>query len=199
MEKNLIFIILIIFSYFCASTPFGYLIAKTKRIDIRKTGSGNVGATNILRTLGFGYFLLVAILDIAKIALPIIIAQYFGLSDIQISIIALVAIVGNMFSFWLKFKGGKAVSAIFGVLLCLIGLYQFLLFLFIWALLLFTTKIMSLSNILIVMLFPFVLYHATGSLAYTILGIIFIPIIWISHRENIKRLSHGKEPKIINF
>lgn len=200
MEITYIFIILVIFSYFCASTPFGYLLAKTKKIDIQKEGSGNVGATNILRTLGFPYFLLIAILDIAKVALPIFLAQRIGLSDFHIVIVVLAAIAGSMFSFWLKFKGGKAVTAIFASLLCIIGVKYFLAFLFIWLLMLYATKIMSLTNIILVLIFPVMLYFATlESLAYMYLGITYIPIIWWSHRENIKRLSKGKEPKIIKF
>jgi glycerol-3-phosphate acyltransferase PlsY len=199
MENLIQFIILISFAYLCGSIPFGFLLAKSKKVNILKEGSGNVGATNILRTFGFPYFLLVAVLDVLKIIIPILLAQKIGMSDIQISIIILFAITGSMFSCWLKFKGGKAVSAIFGALLCLIGIYNFLLFLFIWILILYVTKIMSLTNILIVLIFPFMLYHTTNSVAYLILGIIFIPIIWLSHKENIKRLTKGKESKIIKF
>lgn len=199
MNQDILFIILILFAYVCASTPFGYLVAKCNKIDIQKEGSGNVGATNILRKLGFGYFLLVAILDIVKVALPVIVAKYLDASDIQISVIALFAIAGNMYSFWLKFKGGKAVSSVFAILLCIIGLQNGLLFIIIWALSLYVFKIMSVTNLILIFTFPIILWIQTGSLAYTILGAIFIPIIWWTHRENIKRLAVGKEPRIIKF
>lgn len=199
MNTEIIILTLVIFAYLIGSIPFGYLIAKTKKIDLTKKGSGNVGATNTLRTLGFVYFLAVAILDIAKIAIPIAIAQYLGLNDWQISIVALSGITGSMYSLWLKFKGGKAVSAIFATLLCIIGFTNFLMFLLIWLSILFTTKIMSLTNLIIVFIIPVVLFYATESITYLALGLIYIPIIWYSHRENIKRLIKGKEKKIIKF
>jgi len=199
MEIVITFILLIVFAYFCGSIPFGYLLAKTKNVDILKKGSGNIGATNILRNFGISYFLLVAILDIAKITLPIFLAQRLGFSDIQTSIVILSAITGSMYSVWLKFKGGKAVSATFAALLCIIGLKDFLIFLLIWATLLYLLKIMSLTNIILVLILPIIIYYATGSTVYLILGLIFIPIIWFSHRENIKRLLKGTEPKIIKF
>lgn len=200
MESTYIYIILIVFTYFCASTPFGYLLAKTKNIDIQKEGSGNVGATNILRTIGFPYFLLVAILDVAKIALPIFLAQRLGLSDTHIVIVMFIAIMGSMYSFWLNFKGGKAVSAIFAALLCIIGVKYFLMFLAIWLALLYILKIMSVTNLIIVFILPIIIYSIIpNSTPYIYLSLTFIPIIWWSHRENIKRLVKGKEPKIIKF
>lgn len=200
METITTLFTLAIFAYLSGSIPFGFLLAKTKKIDIRKKGSGNIGATNILRNFGLAYFLLVAILDIAKIALPIFIAQRYGFSDFSISLVALTAITGSMFSIWMNFKGGKAVSAIFATLLCIVGINNFLIFLFFWATLLYLTKIMSLTNLIIVFTIPFMLYYSTNeSVTYLTLGAIFIPIIWFSHRENIKRLKQGKETKIIKF
>lgn len=199
MNQELIFILLSIFSYVCASTPIGYLVAKLKGIDIRKTGSGNVGGTNILRTLGFKYFLVVVILDILKVALPILIGKYLLLTDWQLAFIALLAIGGNMFSFWLGFKGGKAVSAVFAVFICLVGIQNALMFLFVWGILLYVLKIMSLTNLIMVIIIPVAIWQTTQSIPFTILGIVFIPIVWWAHRENIKRLANGKEPKIIKF
>ncbi|MDD5639903.1 MAG: glycerol-3-phosphate 1-O-acyltransferase PlsY [Candidatus Pacebacteria bacterium] len=199
MNQDLIFILLILFAYFSASTPVGYLIAKSKKIDIRKQGSGNVGGTNILRSLGFSYFLVVVILDILKVAVPVLLAFYFSLSEWQIAIISLFAIIGNMYSFWLNFKGGKAVSAVFAVLICFIGIKNALQFLFIWALLLYALKIMSLTNLIIIFIVPVAIWYSTQSIPFTILGILFIPIIWWAHRENIKRLAKKTESKIIKF
>ncbi|MFA5080251.1 MAG: glycerol-3-phosphate 1-O-acyltransferase PlsY [Candidatus Paceibacterota bacterium] len=199
MNQNFIFILLILFAYICASTPVGYLIAKSKKIDIRKQGSGNVGGTNILRSLGFSYFLLVVILDVLKVAIPVILAFYFSLPEWEIAVISLSAIIGNMYSFWLNFKGGKAVSAVFAVLICLIGFKNALQFLFIWVLLLYALKIMSLTNLIIIFIVPVAIWYSTQSIPFTILGVLFIPIIWWAHRENIKRLIKKTEPKIIKF
>ncbi|MFA6348508.1 MAG: glycerol-3-phosphate 1-O-acyltransferase PlsY [Candidatus Paceibacterota bacterium] len=199
MNQDLIFIVLILFAYISASTPFGYLIAKSKKIDIRKQGSGNVGGTNILRSLGFSYFLLVVVLDILKVAVPVLLAFYFSLSEWEIVVISLAAITGNMFSFWLNFKGGKAVSAVFAVFICLVGLKNALLFLFIWALLLYTLKIMSLNNLIMIFIVPVAIWYSTSSIPFTILGTLFIQIVWWAHRENIKRLAKKTEPKIIKF
>ncbi|MCK9577892.1 glycerol-3-phosphate 1-O-acyltransferase PlsY [bacterium] len=199
MNQDTIFILLALFSYICASTPFGFLIAKAKGVDIRKTGSGNVGGTNILRTFGFSFFLLVVILDIAKVATPVLLGKYLLLTDWQIVLISLLAIFGNMFSFWLGFKGGKAVSAVFAIFACLVGFQNALMFLFVWGIMLYVLKIMSLTNLIMCLIIPIAIWQVTQSIPFVILGIIFVPVIWWAHRENIKRLLKGSEPKIIRF
>lgn len=199
IDQNLIFILVVLFAYLCASIPFGYLIAKSKKVDIRKEGSGNIGATNILRSLGISYSLLVAILDIFKVIIPVFLAQYLAFSEWQIVIVALATILGNTASIWLNFKGGKAVSSVFAILLCLIGLYNALLFLVLWALTLYTLKIMSLTNLILIFIVPIAIWYSTGSIPFTVLGILFIPIIWWTHKENVKRLIKKTEPKIIKF
>jgi len=199
MNQELLFILLLLFSYVCASTPFGFLIAKTKGIDIRKEGSGNVGGTNILRKFGFFYFLLVVILDILKVAIPVLLGQFFLMTDLQIAMIAIFAILGNMYSFWLKFRGGKAVSAVFAVFICIVGIKNALLFLLIWGIMLYVLKIMSLTNLIMIFIIPVAIWQCTQSTPLTLLGVIFIPIVWWAHRENIKRLRMRKEPKIIKF
>lgn len=199
MNQEIIFLLTAAFAYFCASTPCGYLIAKAKGVDIQKVGSGNVGGTNILRAFGFKYFLLVVILDILKVILPILLGKYLLLTDWQLVVVALFTIVGNMFSFWLKFKGGKAVSAVFAVFIFIVGVKNALFLLLIWGLLLFCLKIMSLTNMIVVLIIPFFIWQATLSIPFTVLGVLFIPILWWAHRENIKRLIQGKEPRIIKF
>lgn len=199
MNQDTVFILLILFSYICASTPFGFLIAKMKGVDIRKTGSGNVGGTNILRTFGFSFFLLVVILDVLKVATPVLLGKYFLLTDWQIVFISLFAIIGNMFSFWLKFRGGKAVSAVFAIFICIVGLQNALMFLLVWGIMLYVLKIMSLTNLIMCFMIPVAIWQATQSMPFTVLGILFIPIIWWAHRENLKRLAKGTEPKIIKF
>ncbi|TET84112.1 MAG: glycerol-3-phosphate 1-O-acyltransferase PlsY [Candidatus Nealsonbacteria bacterium] len=190
---NLIF--LIIFGYLLGSIPWGYLISKAKRIDIRKVGSGNIGGTNVLRILGFKWAALVSILDVIKGVIPAYLAINFLVSDWQIALVAISPILGHIFPAWLKFKGGKGVATTFGVLFLLLGWKFFLILLLIWLLVLAIFKIMSFTNLLMASFFPLILWLSSFSLAYYIFGIILAILIWWTHRENLQRIKEGRESK----
>ena len=190
---NLIF--LIIFGYLLGSIPWGYLISKAKRIDIRKVGSGNIGMTNVLRVLGFKWAALVSILDIVKGVIPVYLAINFLVFDWQIALVAISPILGHIFPVWLKFKGGKGVATTFGALFILLGWKFFLILLLIWLLVLAISKIMSFTNLLLASLFPLILWLSSFSLAYYIFGIILAILIWWTHRENLQRIKEGRESK----
>jgi glycerol-3-phosphate acyltransferase PlsY len=198
---NLFF--LIIFGYLLGSIPWGYLISKTQRIDIRKVGSGNIGVTNVLRASGLKRAALVGILDVIKGGIPAYLAVYpaflFGgganFFDWQIVLIAISPILGHIFPVWLNFKGGKGIATTLGVLFILLGWKFFLILLLIWLLVLLTFQIMSFTNLLMVSFFPLILWLASFSLAYFILGIILFGLIWWAHRENLQRIKEGREPK----
>jgi len=196
------FIFLIIFGYLLGSIPWGYLISKVKRIDIRKVGSGNIGGTNVLRVLGLKWAALVSILDVAKGVIPAYLAinflaphQYIGGGDWQTALVAISPILGHVFPAWLKFKGGKGVATTLGVLFVLLGWKFFLILLLIWLLVLAIFQIMSFTNLLMASFFPLILWLASFSLAYFILGIILFGLIWWAHRENLQRIKEGREPK----
>jgi glycerol-3-phosphate acyltransferase PlsY len=190
---NLLF--LIVFGYLLGSIPWGYLVSKAKRIDIRKIGSGNIGGTNVLRILGFKWAVLVSILDVIKGVIPACLAINFLAFDWQIALVAISPILGHIFPVWLKFKGGKGVATTFGVLFILLGWKFFLILLLIWLLILAISRIMSFTNLLMASFFPLIFWISSFSLAYYIFGIILAILIWWTHRENLQRIKEGREPK----
>ena len=197
MDQNIMLVIFIVLGYLSGSIPFGYIIAKLKHIDIQKQGSGNIGATNVSRALGFKYALLVGLLDILKVVLPAIIAKQYLINDWYICLAILAPVLGHLFPVWLNFKGGKAVSGVFASMVVIIGWQYSLVFLLVWAILLKLIKIMSLTNLIIIWIVPLLLWVNTHSVAYLCLGLLYIPMLFWAHRENIKRLRAGTEKRII--
>jgi len=189
------FIFLIIFGYLLGSIPWGYLISKVKRIDIRKVGSGNIGMTNVLRILCLKWAALVSILDVVKGVIPAYLAINFLVFDWQIALVSISPILGHIFPVWLKFKGGKGVATTLGVLFILLGWKFSLILLLIWLLVLAVSQIMSFTNLLMVSFFPLILWLSSFSLVYYIFGIILAILIWWTHRENLQRIKEGREPK----
>ena len=198
-------ILVVFFSYICGSIPFGLILTKVfTGKDVRKIGSGNIGATNVLRTGNKYLALATLLLDVLKGYAPVIITRYFFPEFIQIS--ALLVFLGHVFPFWLKFKGGKGVATYLGILIALsygIGA----LFIFTWLVVSLIFKYSSLSSIfasltvLVVTLFrenavktidPNFVFDYDVKL---ILFIIFILIIF-THKRNIYNLKNGTEKKI---
>ncbi|MFA5432651.1 MAG: glycerol-3-phosphate 1-O-acyltransferase PlsY [Candidatus Paceibacterota bacterium] len=197
MDQNILLVIFIILGYFFGSIPFGFIISKIKNIDIQKQGSGNIGATNVSRVLGFKYAILVGLLDILKVVFPAILAKQYLNNDWYICLAILAPILGHLFPVWLKFKGGKAVSGVFASMVVIIGWQYSLLFFLVWVIMLKIVKIMSLTNLIIIWFVPLLFWLFTHSIAYTCLGLLYVPILYWAHRENIKRLRAGKEKRII--
>ena len=182
-----------IYSYFLGSIPFGLILSKIfLKKDIRQSGSGNIGATNVLRSgnriLGF----LTLILDGLKSYLAVIItigffSDYFFLSSVLV-------FLGHLFPIWLKFKGGKGVATYLGILFAL-NFYYAVIFILSWLIIIFLTKYVSLGSIvssLIVLLFN-VYFEGFNE---SIMLFIFLVLIIYSHRTNIGRLKAGIENKI---
>jgi len=189
-------ILLIIFGYLLGSIPFGYLICKAKGIDIRKVGSGNIGGTNVIRALNLKWGLLVVVLDVLKGIIPVFLAIRFLIFDWQIVSVAITPVVGHIFPVWLGFKGGKGVAATLGALVVLLEWKILLILLFIWLLVLAISQISSFSNLLMVAFLPLTLWLSSFSLAYLTLGWVLFALIWWAHRENLKRIKEGVEPKL---
>lgn len=196
MQEYIILSFFIITGYLLGSIPFGYIIAKKKNIDITKQGSGNIGATNVSRSLGPKYALLVAVLDISKALLPICIASYYISNDWQMLFVIIAPIIGHVFPVWLNFKGGKAVTTVFAAIFY-ITKWKALPFLVIWAIMLKLIKIMSLTNLIIILFVPIWFWIETQSLPYLYLGLFCVIMIYWTHRGNIKRLIEGNEKKIV--
>jgi glycerol-3-phosphate acyltransferase PlsY len=195
MEIYWIWILMIVLSYLAGSFPTGYILAKRKGIDIKKTGSGATGATNVSRSLGLKYGSIVMIVDILKSFIFAAIAFWVFHWPWLVVAVTIAATIGHIFPCFLQFKGGKGIATLVGGLIPLLSFFWIPLLL-IWALTLFLSKIMSLTNLIIVLTLPVFLWLATASLPYVFLGIAAILIVFFSHRENIQRIINGKESKL---
>jgi glycerol-3-phosphate acyltransferase PlsY len=191
-----IFISLLIFAYLLGSIPSGYLISKSKGVDIRKVGSGNIGGANVSRAFGVKWGLIVGICDVLKGLIPTLLAVKFLSFQWQIAAVAIFAVLGHIFPVYLSFKGGKGVATTFGVLAVLFGWKLFLIWIAVWALLLTIFKITSFTNLLLVAFLPLIFLTIFASIPYFIFGLILAGLIWWAHRENLKRIAEGKEPKM---
>ena len=185
------YIITALVSYLFGSIPFGYLFTKILlKKDIRNVGSGNIGATNVLRTGNklLGYLTLV--LDIAKAVVPVIFIKLNYPDLVYIS--ALCAFLGHLFPIWLKFKGGKGVATLVGILLS-INIYYAIVFGTVWILIFVISKYSSLSSLFASISIPiYLLIIDKGNIIFFI--IMFV-LIFYTHRENIKRLINKEESK----
>ena len=185
-------ILIISCSYLMGSIPFGYLLTKIfLKKDIRDIGSGNIGATNALRTGNklIGYSTLT--LDILKAALPVIFIKFNYPEYIYVS--SLSVFIGHVFPLWLKFKGGKGVATYIGILFCINVLFG-LLFISTWLLLYFIFKYSSLSSLLATLSIPaYILFFLSGQ--NIIFFLIIFVLIFYTHKENVKRLINKEESK----
>ena len=187
MEISLIILI----SYLLGSIPFGFLLTKIiLKKDIREIGSGNIGATNVLRTGNkiIGYSTL--ILDILKAVIPILFIKMQLPEFIFIS--SLAVFLGHVFPIWLKFNGGKGVATYVGILFCINYILGFF-FIAIWLVVFFISKYSSLSSLLASLIIP-IYYFFIDTENYYFFIIMFI-LIFYTHRENIKRLKNNTESK----
>ena len=186
------FLVVGIASYLIGSIPFGLILTKLfLNKDIRKIGSGNIGATNALRTGNklIGYTTL--ILDIAKAIIPVIYVK-FNYPDI-IYIASLCAFLGHVFPIWLKFRGGKGVATYVGILFSINIILGFI-FAVIWVFIFLLSKYSSLSSIIASISVPIYIL-ITGQLNDAIFFAIMFILIFFTHRENIKRLKNKEESK----
>ena len=184
--------LIISFSYLMGSIPFGYLLTKIfLKKDIRDIGSGNIGATNALRTGNkfIGYSTL--LLDILKAVLPVIFIKFNYPEYIYVS--SLSVFIGHVFPLWLKFKGGKGVATYVGILFCINILFG-LLFISTWLILYFIFKYSSLSSLLATLSIPaYILFFLSGH--NIIFFLIIFVLIFYTHKENVKRLINKEESK----
>ena len=185
------YIITALVSYLFGSIPFGYLFTKILlKKDIRNVGSGNIGATNVLRTGNKSLGYLTLVLDIAKAVVPVIFIKLNYPDLVYIS--ALCAFLGHLFPIWLKFKGGKGVATLVGILLS-INIYYAIVFGTVWILTFVISKYSSLSSLFASISIPiYLLIIDKGNIIFFI--IMFV-LIFYTHRENIKRLINKEETK----
>jgi acyl phosphate:glycerol-3-phosphate acyltransferase len=197
--------IIILLSYLSGSVPFGLILTKIfTNKDIRSIGSGNIGATNVLRTGNKYLAMLVLILDSIKGFLPVAMTSHIAPDQIQIS--ALMVFLGHIFPIWLKFRGGKGVATYLGVLFAL-SLSLSILFIFTWMIVSLIFKYSSVSSmfssltLLVVNIFRDNVIMATNPSMMPDIDIksllfIFFVLIIFTHRKNISNLKNGTEKKI---
>ncbi|HEY3929048.1 MAG TPA: glycerol-3-phosphate 1-O-acyltransferase PlsY [Candidatus Koribacter sp.] len=199
------FAIIAVFAYLCGSIPFGYILVKLfLKKDVRQTGSGNIGATNVARTGAKGLAILTLLLDAVKGFVAVMfsmlyVAHVAAPANVDRRIIpafaGLFAILGHLYPVWLKFKGGKGVATALGVFLGLaptpVGIV-----LGVFALVVLFTRYISLGSILAAAAFPFAVYLTSRDQlprdAYILIALCSLLIIW-RHRANIQRLFNGTE------
>ena len=181
-----------IISYLMGSIPFGFILTKIfLKKDIREIGSGNIGATNALRTGNkiVGYSTL--ILDILKAVTPVVYVKIFYQDFLYIA--SLCAFLGHVFPIWLKFKGGKGVATYVGILFA-INFYFGIIFAISWFVTFFISKFSSLSSLVGAASIPIYLLILTQYDQVIFFTIMFV-LIFFTHRENIKRLKNKEETK----
>ncbi len=184
--------IIIFSSYLLGSVPFGFLLTKIfLKKDIRDIGSGNIGATNALRTgsklIGFTTL----ILDILKAIIPIIIVKIYYIEYLYIA--SLSVFLGHVFPIWLKFKGGKGVATYVGILCC-INIYLGLVFGIVWLITFLISKYSSLSSLVGAISIPIINFFIFKDEVIFFFIIMFV-LIFYTHKENIKRLLNRSESK----
>ena len=186
-------LIIVSYSYLLGSIPFGLIYSKIAGLgDVRNIGSGNIGATNVLRTGNKQVAAYTLLSDIAKGSIAVLITNKFFSEYILLSF--LIVYLGHIFPIWLKFKGGKGVATFIGGIL-IINYVLCLIFLITWGVVAKVFKISSLSAIagfIVTLLAAFVLYDQNLSL----LMFFFTVFSIYTHRDNIKRIVSGKESKI---
>lgn len=189
--------IYLIAAYLCGAIPFAYVISKHFRnIDIRKTGSGNPGATNVFRSVSKPLGILTFILDALKGFIPVYFAPYVNSSIYFILAVAFVTVIGHVYTVFLKFKGGKGVATGCGVFIAFAPFVTLLCFL-IFAVVLVVSKYVALSSIFAACSLPIILKIFKYPDTIVFFAAVIALIVIIRHFSNIKRILNGTENKII--
>jgi acyl phosphate:glycerol-3-phosphate acyltransferase len=194
MPQLLDYAIALVFGYLCGSVPFGILLTRLAGApDLRTVGSGNIGATNVLRTGRKGLAAATLLGDMLKGTVAVVVGLYYG-ESLAIAA-ALGAFLGHLFPVWLKFKGGKGVATYIGLLLGFGAWLALLAFCGVWLAIAAVTRYSSLAALLASAVTPAVLWW-TGEGQQAELFLALTVLLWIMHRANIARLLNGTESKI---
>lgn len=196
-------------AYLIGSVPSGYLVARIAGVDIRKVGSGNVGATNVTRVLGkrFGYpvFLLDCLKGIAAVEVAEILARgsQFGTAAVEILgvVAAIFSVIGHSFPIWLGFKGGKGVATSIGTLFALSWVAGLIVGL-VWIVVFYVTRFVSLASLVAAIALPaaveiLFLCNKLASPVLLYFSLCLTAIVVLRHRSNISRLLKGTEPRFV--
>jgi glycerol-3-phosphate acyltransferase PlsY len=204
--ETVCYVVTALVAYLLGSIPTGFLVAQARGIDIRATGSGNIGATNVLRVLGkpAGIFVLlmdalkgwVAVVPMAGLVCALFGVPHGGIIHEAATIIAgACAILGHNYTCWLGFRGGKGIATSAGVLLALVPWALLIIFL-VWVILFATTRYVSIGSMAAAATLPFASWLTGESLAKVIVTGAMGVLAILKHRGNIQRLLAGTEPRV---
>jgi acyl phosphate:glycerol-3-phosphate acyltransferase len=187
-------LLLIIGAYLLGSIPTGLLLAKAVGVDIRATGSGNIGATNVYRTLGRGVGVMTLVGDCLKGLIPVLVARHLGLLEPWVAAVGLAAFLGHVYTIFLGFKGGKGVATALGVFLGVSPL-AVLLALGIFIALVWKWRYVSLASITAAAAMPLLVAALERKPAMVAMTVVVAALVVFKHKENIRRLRAGTESK----
>lgn len=195
---NLIFLyfLTIIISYLFGSFPSGYILSKYfNKIDITKQGSGNIGATNVLRSGSKALAILTLLIDALKGSIPVVL---FSFNSYLMALAGLFSFLGHNFPVWLKFKGGKGIATYLGICFA-VSLNIGISFVLLWVLITFIFKTSSISSLITISLIPIIsFFHLENSIISLVFLLMSINSFY-RHKLNIIRILNGEEPKINIF
>ena len=187
-------ITLVIASYLLGSVPTGLLLGKALGVDIRDAGSGNIGATNVYRTLGRKVGIATLLCDCLKGLIPVLAARWMGLPDIWVAAVGFAAFFGHVYTIFLRFKGGKGVATALGVFLGASPL-AVLAAIGVFALVIWKWRYVSLASITAAAAMPLFVAIIDGRPLITAMTLLIAAIVIWKHHENIIRLKSGTENK----
>ena len=189
----MVYVIGIIIAYLLGSIPFGFLLAKwSGKGDVRKVGSGGTGATNVMRVGGFKLAALTWILDMAKSIASVFIGYWLVGRDFG-ALCGLISVLGHCYPVWLKFKGGKGISSMYGIMLAINPLI-FVVCGIEWLIVSLSTGYSSLAAVVAFLVLPLLGFPIGTNIGLVFVGITLL-CLW-RHRSNIQRLLNGTESKI---
>jgi glycerol-3-phosphate acyltransferase PlsY len=195
LEKDMKLLLLILLAFVIGSIPFGAIIGKMKGVALRQAGSGNIGATNVLRTVGVWPALLTLLGDIAKGMAAVAIGKYFSGDTQMVGVIGFAAILGHTHSIFLGFRGGKGVATSIGVLLLYVPKAA-IVTISIWLIVAVLTRYSSLGALVALGLLPISIVLFDFRTEKLIFSIMVAILILLKHSSNIKRLIKGEETRI---
>jgi glycerol-3-phosphate acyltransferase PlsY len=186
--------VLVLIAYMIGSIPTGYIVGSWAGIDVRKAGSGNVGATNVARVVGRRQGIFTLFADVAKGFVPAIVAVILGLGAATVAAVGMAAFLGHLYPVFLNFRGGKGVATALGVFLALApwaAAVLMVIFIGTFA----TTRLVSLSSIAAAVCAPIVLWLFSCPPAWIFMSLLMALMVILRHRGNIQRLLSGTEPR----
>jgi len=188
----------VILSYLLGAVPFGLIFSKLfSDVDVRTIGSGNIGATNVLRAAGKKAAVLTLLADALKGLIPVLVVKMIFQNDAVTALSGAAAVLGHVFPIYLKFKGGKGVATGYGVVLA-VAPWTGLVCLVVWGLAAFIWRYSSLSALISFACYPALTFFqgSNPSKPYGLLSLFIFGMLYYRHRENIGRLLSGTEPRI---